>query len=165
MNSRWRQFDLGGAGLQAANLRLARVLRRRTTAWLLLLLFPSGAHGWYLHERLSAIACPALSLLAVSGWLSGVPYAALPAIAGLAVLLIRDLLTLESRIAACNKRLRMAVYLSQGAAAPADYRGRFGAGDDNAGGSPARRVPGLAEQEAMLREIAAGKAGNRGKSH
>lgn len=166
MDSRWQQLDLGGEGLQAANLRLARALRRRSTAWLLLLLlFPAGAHGWYLRERLTAVAFPALSLIAASGWFSGVPYAYLPACAGVVLLLIRDVLTLENRITLCNKRLRMAVYLSQGAAAPAGYRGRFGGGDDEAGQPPARRVPTIAEQETLLREIAARRAENRGKSH
>lgn len=164
MNDKWRQLDLGGGGLQAANLRLANTLRRRSTAWLLLLLlFPTGAHGWYLRERLIAASYPALTLLAASGWLSNVPYAVLPGLAGLALLLIRDLLTLEDRIAACNKQLRMAVYLSQGAAAPAGFRGRFDSNNSDQGGVRKQRAPTLAEQEMLLREIAARRPDRDGK--
>lgn len=163
MNDKWRQLDLGGGGLQAANLRLANTLRRRSTAWLLLLLFPTGAHGWYLRERLTAAGYPALTLLAASGWFSDVHYAVLPGLAGLALLLIRDLLTLEDRMAACNKRLRMAVYLSQGAAAPAGFRGRFDANNNDQGGAREQQGPTLAKQEALLREIAARRADHDGK--
>ncbi len=154
MNAKWQELDLGGKGLQAANLRLARTLRRRATAWRLLLLFPSGAHCWYLHERGNAAAYPALTLAVIGGWAASMPYVVLSALLALAILLIRDVTTLETRIAAYNKRQRMAVYLSQGAAAPAGFRGRFdepaGAGDDAA----PQRMPGFAEQEALLREIA-----------
>lgn len=161
MNGKWQQLDLGGEGLQAANLRLARALRRRATAWGLLLLFPAGAHGWYLRERLTAAAYPALTLVAISGWFSDVPYAALPGLAGLAALLIRDAVTLEDRIVACNKKLRMAVYMTQGAGAPPGYRGRFAA--DAAGVTRTSRAPSLAEQEALLRELAARKADSDAK--
>ncbi|MGE4110107.1 MAG: hypothetical protein AB7E73_05335 [Burkholderiales bacterium] len=163
MNDKWRQLDLGGGGLQAANLRLAQALRRRSTAWLLLLLFPTGAHGWYLRERLIAAGYPALTLLAASGWFSTVPYAALPGLAGLVLLLIRDLVTLEDRIVACNKRLRMAAYLSQGAAAPAGFRGRFPA-QDSAGDPGQPRIPTLSEQEALIRNIVH-KQDDDGKPH
>lgn len=155
MNAKWQELDLGGKGLQAANLRLARTLRRRAIAWRLLLLFPAGAHCWYLRERSGAAAYPALTLAAIGGWIGGTPFVFLSALLALAILLIRDVATLETRITAYNKRQRMAVYLSQGAAAPAGFRGRFeepaaGAGDDAA----PQRMPGFAEQEALLREIA-----------
>lgn len=167
MNSKWRELDLGGGGLQSANLRLARTLRRRATAWRLLLLFPAGAHRWYLHEYAAAVAYPALTLAAAAGWLLALPYLLLPALLALALLLVHDVATLENRITAINKRQRIAVYLSQGADAPAGYRGRFGAGAGHAAteGDPApRRMPTLAEQEALLRGIAAGKAPGAPKS-
>ena len=58
MNTKWREFDLDGGGLQTANLRLARMLRRRSTAYGLLLVFPLGAHRWYLGEPRSALLYP-----------------------------------------------------------------------------------------------------------
>jgi len=156
MNSKWRELDLGGGGLQAANLRLSRMLRRRATAWCLLLLFPAGAHRWYLREYPAAAAYPALTLAAVAGWLAAVPWLAPAALLVLALLLGHDLATLDRRIVAINKHLRMAVYLSQGAKAPDGFRGRF---DKAEGGetaeAAARREPTLAEQEALLRRMAA----------
>jgi hypothetical protein len=167
MNSKWRELDLGGGGLQSANLRLARTLRRRATAWRLLLLFPAGAHRWYLHEYTVAAAYPALTLTSAAGWLFALPYLLLPALLALVLLLAHDIATLENRITAINKRQRIAVYLSQGADAPAGFRGRFGTEEGNAraeDGPAPRRVPTLAEQEALLRGIAARKAPGTPKS-
>lgn len=154
MNPKWRELDLNGGGLQAANLRLAGTLRRRRTAYALMLAFPLGAHRWYLGEVRSAAWFPALTAAAIGGWLAGSAALALAALAALVALLGWDLYTLEDRITAVNKRLRMAVYLSQGTGAPAGFQGRFGNG--TAAADPAqRRVPTLAEQEALLRDVAA----------
>ncbi|MDP1671632.1 MAG: hypothetical protein Q8L65_00780 [Burkholderiales bacterium] len=146
MNPKWRALDLEGGGLQAMNLRLARTLRRRPTAWLLLLLFPAGAHRWYLHEPVAAIAYPALTLGAAAGWAWGLPWLLFTALAAVALLLVVDIASLENRIATCNRRLRMAAYLSPGPGAPADFRGRTG--------DKPVRVPGFAEQEKLLRALA-----------
>ncbi|MGA0025088.1 MAG: hypothetical protein ACO3F9_10625, partial [Burkholderiales bacterium] len=81
------------------------------------------------------------------------------ALAGLVLLLLRDVVTLEDRIVACNKRLRMATYLSQGATAPPGFRGRYPANGGAAGTAGGQRIPTLAEQEALLYEIAARKGG------
>ena len=78
----------------------------------------------------------------------------------MALLLVRDALTLENRIVACNKKLRTAIYLSQGAAAPPGFRGRHTALDDAA---RVRRMPTFAEQGALLREITARKNKNSEK--
>lgn len=156
MNPKWQALDLEGGGLQAMNLRLTRSLRRRRTAWLLLLLFPAGAHRWYLREAVAAIAYPSLTLGALAGWAAGLPWLQFTALAALAVLLVTDIASLENRIAAFNRRLRMASYLSPGAGAPAGFRGRTG---DDPPVSP--RVPGFAEQERLLRALAE-KSGNAG---
>jgi hypothetical protein len=154
MTAKWRELDLQGGGLQAANLRLARALRRRNVAWSLLLVFPLGAHRWYLGERRSAVLFPLLAAAAIICALAGWTAAALVVLLALGALLVHDVLTLERRLAETNKRLRMAHYLGQGAAAPPGYRGRFGAETEPADGTPPQRVPGFAEQEALLREIA-----------
>jgi len=156
MNPKWRTLDLEGGGLQAMNLRLARSLRRRRTAWLLLPLFPTGAHRWYLREAVAAIAYPALTLSAAAGWAAGLPWLLFTALAALALLLITDITSLENRIAAFNRRLRMTTYLSPGAGAPADFRGRTG--DDR---PMSDRVPGFAKQERLLRALAE-KSANAG---
>lgn len=160
MNTKWRELDLGGGGLQAANLRLARTLRRRTTAYGLMLAFPLGAHRWYLGERRSAALFPVLTAVAAAGWLAGITAVALAALLVLAALLAWDLYTLENRIAAYNKQQRMAVYLAQGPGAPTGFRGRYSPDDITApaGGHTPQRVPTLAEQEALLRALAARKA-------
>ena len=156
MNPKWRELDLEGGGLQAANLRLARTLRRRTVAYGLMLAFPLGAHRWYLGEIRSAVLYPTLTALALGSWLAGITAITLTALTALAALLGWDLYTLEDRIATVNKRHRMAVYLSQGSGAPAGFRGRFGGADgDMAADTAHRRIPTLAEQEAMLRDLAA----------
>jgi len=88
MNTKWREFDLDGGGLQAANLRLARMLRRRTVAYGLVLLFPLGAHRWYLGEPRSAILYPVLSAAA-----------AVVGYAGLTVIMVAALLALAALLA------------------------------------------------------------------
>lgn len=154
MTAKWRELDLEGGGLQAANLRLARALRRRNIAWSLLLVFPLGVHRWYLGEQRSAILFPLLAAAAAGCALMGWTMAALTTLLALGALLIHDILTLEQRIAGANKRLRMAHYLGQGAAAPPGYQGRFSADPATPDAITPRRVPTFAEQEALLREIA-----------
>ena len=162
MNPKWQKLDLEGGGLQAMNLRLARSLRRRGTAWALLLLFPLGAHRWYLHETGWAIAYPLLTLAAAAGWFGGWPWLLL-SLPALLLLLVIDIAGLDNRIAAFNKRRRMAAYLSPGAGAPADFRGRIPA---EAGPQTPPRVPGFAEQEKLLRALAEKSAGpGGGKPH
>lgn len=124
MASKWRELDLGGGGLQATNLRLARTLRRRSTAWALLALFPAGAHRWYLREPAAALAYPLLTLAAAAGWSGGLQWLWPAALLALGGLLVHDIVSLENRIAALNRRLRMAAWLSPGPGAPADFRGR-----------------------------------------
>jgi len=154
MTAKWRELDLEGGGLQSANMRLARSLRRRNIAWGLLLIFPLGAHRWYLGERLTAPLYPLLTVAAAAFALMGWTTAALLKLLALSVLLAYDILTLERRLVAVNKRLRMAVYLGQGAAAPAGFRGRFGEQTATTDTVAPKRMPTFAEQEALLREIA-----------
>lgn len=161
MNPKWQKLDLEGGGLQAMNLRLARTLRRRGTAWALLLLFPLGAHRWYLHETGWAITYLLLTLAAAAGGLAGWPWLLL-SLPLLLLLLVIDIAGLDNRIAAFNKRLRMAAYLSPGAGAPADFRGRIPA---ETGRQTPARVPGFAEQEKLLRALAEKSTGSGGGNH
>lgn len=95
-------MDLAGGGLQQANLRIARELKRRPLAYALLLLFPTGAHRWYLQEPLGAAAYPLLAVAAWFWWPAGA------ACAGFAAF---DAWWIDRRVSSLNKRLRMRAYL------------------------------------------------------
>lgn len=102
MKRSWKRLDLEGGGLQAANLRLARTLRRRGVAYALWLAFPLGAHRWYLKEPWGALAYCGLSAAA----------AFLPALAAAAAAFaLFDLWWIDRRVTALNKRLRMQAFL------------------------------------------------------
>jgi len=143
----WKRLDLGGEGLQQANLRLAAALRRPRTAYLLWLAFPLGAHRAYLSERRGAWAyrvasLAALALLALDWRASAVVGAVLVCAA------LYDLTWIRRRVPELNKALRMQAYLRPVAGAPQGFRGRY---TDDAE-QPAR-APSFAEQERLLAEI------------
>ena len=118
MTDSWKRLDLDGGGLQQANLRLARSLRKRRTAYLLWIGFPVGAHRWYLREPVGAAAYCALTLATAAAW-----QAVLPAL-GLALF---DLWWIDRRLTRMNKRLRMQAFLRPGAdGPPPGYTRRFG---------------------------------------
>lgn len=143
----WERMDLGGGGLQEANIRLARRLKKARTAYLCWLLFPLGAHALYLDRPWRALLYAALSASAAALYAATAdpPLATLPLVAG-GGLALYDLLWIRRRLVALNKQIRMQVYLSQTPAAPAGYRGRDT--EETAG------APSFAEQERMLRELA-----------
>jgi len=152
----WKQMDLAGGGLQSANIRLARLLKRRRIAYALLLLFPVGAHRAYLEDRRGALlycvgsAAAALSLAAGATLVGGALGAALIGWA------LFDIRWIESTAARINKRLRVEVYMSQTRGAPAGYQGRFavdGASCDET--SQDKSAPSFAKQEQLLRDAAA----------
>jgi hypothetical protein len=173
MSRSWKKLDLRGAGLQALNLHLAQHLKRRRTAYLLWLLFPLGAHRVYLEERIGSVVYPALTAIALMLWLAfGSALALVPLAAALAFALY-DLYWIDRRLTAINKQIRMELYLQGGNAPPPGYRGRYPEEDpledylrvkererpglqppDGEPKPPPRRVPSLAEQEALLREMA-----------
>lgn len=151
----WKQIDLAGGGLQSANIRLARLLKRRHIAYALLLLFPVGAHRLYLEDRRGALLyClgSAAAILSVSAGAAPVAYAL-----G-AVLLARalfDVRWIDNALTRINKRLRVEVYMSQTAGAPAGYRGRFAADKSGIDSLQEERVPSFSEQERQLRDAVA----------
>jgi len=159
MSDTWKQMDLEGGGLQSASLRLARVLRHRRRAYALWIAFPLGLHRDYLAARKSAwgwrLATLATAMIAV--WSD--PRVAAVAAAVMLAFAVYDLFWIDRRVTALNKALRKDVYLSQTApGAPSGFRGRFT--DEPA--PPAAnqdtdrpRAPSFAEQERLLREIAA----------
>jgi hypothetical protein len=153
----WRGLDLGGGGLQAANIRLAQTLKRRSRAYGLLAVFPLGLHRRYLDDPRGAWLYRAAAALAVIGvfvdWRVAVVIGAL-----IAAALVHDIFWIERRVVALNKAIRTKVYLSQAPGAPEGFKGRYT--DDAEPARPAR-VPSFAEQERLLRELAARQPGGR----
>ncbi|MEJ2479681.1 MAG: TM2 domain-containing protein [Acidihalobacter sp.] len=184
MKKAWKQLDLGGEGLQTLNAQYTRHMRRLPLAYAAMLLFPLGAHRWYLREPYGALAYLALTLAAITGAFTlGTPGFAVPAIAGL-LFAAFDLLWVERRVLALNKSLRMRQFMRPGAAPPENYRGRYADADDEledyvhikererAGHQPAAsdnqeapnrrpRTPSFSEQEALLRELARSDKGRK----
>ena len=164
MSKAWTEFDLGGGGLQSANLRLAALLRKRSTAYALLALFPLGLHRDYLRDPRGAWLYRGGTGLAIAAYLLGEPMISVGVLAALAGGAIYDMVRLEHVIARINKQLRMQVYLSQAPGAPPDFKGRFpderqdpdlqgpSQAPPPAPGRP--RMPSFAEQEQLLRELA-----------
>jgi hypothetical protein len=173
MSKAWTKLDLEGGGLQSANLRLAALLRKRGTAYALLALFPLGLHRAYLHDRRSAWLFRAASLLCVAAYLLDRPVIGGVLLAALAAAALYDLFRIGDQVARLNKQLRMQVYLGQATGAPPGFKGRYSddaldeyleiKDQEHAGGEPQAvqtrhqpsRVPSFAEQEKLLRELAA----------
>jgi hypothetical protein len=145
----WRGLDLGGGGLQAANIRLAQALKRRARAYGLLAAFPLGLHRAYLDDRRGAWAYRIASLAAAGAALVDWRVAALVALALLGAAAF-DLYWIDRRVTALNKAIRKRVYLSQTAGPPPGFKGRA---IDETGAAPPR-APSFAEQERLLRALA-----------
>jgi hypothetical protein len=172
MSGRWRELDLEGGGLQSANARLVRLLRKRFVAYALVVLFPLGVHRFYLHDRRGGLAYAGATLAAAAAAGAGYWLIAAGIVCAQALVALADALRIEARLAAVNKRLRMQVYLSQGAGAPPGFRGHHTdeafedylrvkeaevPGHAPAGQTPpapGARAPSFAEQERLLRELA-----------
>lgn len=164
MSDAWRGLDLGGGGLQAANIRLAQALKRRPRAYGRLAVFPLGLHRAYLDDPRGAwayrIASLAAALAALVDWRAAGAITAL--VLGAAAY---DLYWIDRRVTALNKAIRKQVYLSQTAGPPVGFKGRA-LGEDTAA---AERAPSFAEQERILRALArdrdaARRGGDRGAS-
>ena len=169
MGDAWKHLDLGGGGLQAANLRLAALLRKRGVACGLLALFPLGLHRDYLYDRRGAWLYRGGTLLGVAALLLGLPLLAGLTLAAGAAFAMYDLVQIDDAVARVNKRLRMQVYLSQSAGAPQGFRGHYTDAhppddeQERTGREPGStadvqvpsRAPSFAEQEKRLRELTA----------
>jgi len=158
-------MDLAGGGLQSANIRLARLLKKRRIAYALLLAFPLGLHRAYLEDRRGAALFCIGTLLAAVNFAAGATILGWLLAAFLAGWAVTDLWWIEGAVARINKRLRVEVYMHQTRGAPAGYRGRFADEVPEAGpGEPSReaRAASFAEQERRLREEAA-KRGEGGQ--
>ena len=157
MSKAWKQLDLGGGGVQSANLRLTRLLRRRSAAYGLLLLFPLGLHRDYLHDRRGGWLYRAGTLLCAGAWLAGYPMLGWAGAAVLAACAAREAAGMDDAVAQANKRLRMRFYLGPGQGTPPDFRGHYS--DADAGGTAQgpggddSRPASFAEQEKRLREL------------
>jgi hypothetical protein len=146
----WRGLNLGGGGLQAANIRLAQALKRRSRAYGLLAAFPLGLHRAYLDDPLGTwlyrVASAVAVAAAVVDWRLAVPVACL-----IVAALVHDCFWIERRIVTLNKAIRVKVYLSQTPGAPRGFKGQYTDDDQPV---RAQRAPSFAEQEQLLRELA-----------
>lgn len=150
-------MDLGGAGLQSLNLRLARQLKSRRKAYLLLAVFPLGVHRFYLESPVLAALYPAAGVAALLLQWHGLGLWAALVGALMTLAAVADLWWIEGRVAALNKRKRLQAFLGHGATPPDGYAGRPAEPEQDApqqDGKPRARHPSFAEQERLLREMA-----------
>ena len=125
MTNAWKQWDFSGAGLQSLNLELTKRLRKPAVAFGLWIGFALGLHAFYLHERPRGLAYLAASLIVgslalLAPWPVPAAFGALYLAAALA-----DLATLERRLTAYNKAMRLDLSLRKGTAPPPGFRGRY----------------------------------------
>jgi TM2 domain-containing membrane protein YozV len=145
----WKTLDLGGGGLQEANRSLAGLLRRKRTAYLLWLLFPLGAHRFYLAHARGGLAYAGALLVLVAAGVAGWTAAAWVLAGALAAAALLDLRWIDRRVTALNKQLRMQAYLRPVPGAPPGFKGRLTDEEDEY----AKRAPSFREQERLLAEI------------
>jgi hypothetical protein len=176
----WEAIDLAGGGLQTVNVRLRQAMRKRTIAYGLWLLFPVGAHRFYLRSPGGGLVYLALSISSIVVAVTvGRPYP-WPGIGLLSALALFDLWWIDGAVTRVNKALRMSMLLRRDVQPPAGYRGRYTddgtpdtlveylrikererAGHPSVEGRPAAndtaedaRAPSFAAQEAMLKQLA-----------
>lgn len=125
MSEAWKNIDLEGSGLQAANMRLAQLLKKRALAYGLLLLFPLGLHRDYLASHGAAWVFRGVTLVAVLLIWYGNFWPGIALFGAMALAALFDIRWIDSRVAQINKRLRIEVMKSTGTAAPPGYRGRY----------------------------------------
>lgn len=149
MSRAWRKLDLAGGGLQEANRELARRLRRRAAAYFLWLLFPLGAHRFYLAEPLGGFAYVAASVALAAFLALGWGMASIAVSVATVSLALFDLWWIDRRLTRLNKRLRMQAYLRPGPGAPPGFKGRLTDRADERVSAPSS----FSEQERLLTEI------------
>lgn len=161
MSEGWRQFDLEGEGLQAVNRRIVAQRRRRGRAYGFWAFFPLGLHRDYLDAHGTAWCWRAASVAAIAALWSGAHWEAAAIAAAMLGVAVYDLFWIDRRVTALNKALRKDAYLSKSTpGAPSGFRGRLGEDSASAAGAHASdRVPSFAEQERLLRDIAARRRG------
>lgn len=100
------------------------MLRRRSLAFSLLVLFPLGLHRFYLRDVGGGVAYLLASATVTGALLLGQLW--LAAVIGIVEvgIMVADIVLMERRIVSVNKAIRMSVYLGQAAMPAAGYRGR-----------------------------------------
>lgn len=181
MSKAWKRVDLAGGGVQSINLRMTRLQRRPARAYVLWLLFPLGAHRFYLGSRVGGLAYVGVTAAVAAAVALGLP--AWPGLGVLAAYAVSDLRWIDGRITKVNKELRMSLYRDPGAAPPPGYSGRHNDEPEAlleeyrrikegetcgvqppspTAATPGRRLPSFQEQEAMLRAMKTRKSGQGG---
>lgn len=178
MSDAWKNLNLEGDGLQAANLKLVQQMKKRRQAYILLAFFPMGWHRDYLDDIRGGWLYRIASVAAVASFLVGYVWPALALAAVVIGFALYDIRWIEDRVAAINKALRIQSFKTKPATQmPKDFRGRYtdeGLDDylklkeEERGGHVApgkdpalnsrSRAPSFAEQEAMLNALTKSKA-------
>ena len=173
MSEYWKTQDLEGNGLQTINQQFSRLKRNTKTAYLLSTLFPLGAHQFYLKTPSAAYIFISLTAITIITAFYSITIAAIFFLAEL-ILLIRDIINMDSRVVQFNKQLKMNLSLQSNTAPPPNYRGRYTketpiedymkikdteitAFEKKTGSTENTRVYSFAEQEALLKEMSKNK--------
>jgi len=124
MSDYWKYQDLQGDGLQTINQQYSRLKLDAGRAYLYCLLFPIGAHQFYLRQSNRVLLYIFLSTSALTC------YFLIPLVMWLLVLieiviLVFDIKNIETLVANHNKQLKMNLSLQSDAAPPQDYKGRY----------------------------------------
>lgn len=178
MSDAWKNLDLEGEGLQAANLKLVQRMKKRKQAYTLLAIFPLGWHRDYLEDLRGGWLYRIASVATLAALYMGYNWPALALALVIIGFALYDIRWIEDRVAAINKALRIQAYKTKPAIQmPKDFRGRYTdesledyiklkeqerGGHVLPGKDPAlnsrSRAPSFAEQEAMLNALAKSKS-------
>ena len=183
MSDAWKNLNLEGEGLQAANLKLVNQMKKRKQAYVLLAFFPLGWHRDYLEDIRGGWLYRIASVAAVASIIVGYTWPGLALAALVIGFALYDIRWIEDRVAAINKALRIQAYKTKPSIQmPKDFRGRYSdedlddylklkeqerGGHVAPGKDPAlnsrSRAPSFAEQEAMLNALSKPKSDSSSK--
>ncbi|MDH5258480.1 MAG: TM2 domain-containing protein [Gammaproteobacteria bacterium] len=169
MSEYWKTQDLEGNGLQTINQQYARLRRDIKTAYFLCVLFPFGAHQFYLKRARRGIIFLSLSIATAIIYNISSPIAGVFFLAEIIILIV-DIKNMDGEIISFNKNLKMSLSLQGNMAPPKDFKGRYNeetpiddyvkikqneitAFETKKSHSGKSRIYSFAEQEALLKEI------------
>ena len=124
MSDYWKTQDLDGDGLQTINQHYSRLRRESKTAYFLCILFPIGAHQFYLKAHKKGYTYLTLTVASLIA-LAFSSIAALIIFLTEIIMLVIDAIQLEDRVNRYNKNLKMNLSLQTNTAPAKDYRGRY----------------------------------------
>ena len=124
MSEFWKNQNLDGNGLQTINQQYSKLKRESKTAYFLCLLFPIGAHQFYLKASARGAIYIALSIC-IFATLNVSPLVSAALLTIEIILLIVDIKNTDDQVVAFNKKLKMHLSLQSNSAAPKGFKGRY----------------------------------------